>query len=140
MGYWGAGPFENDEAGDLFDDLDDLSPGQRYSFISRALRSADAEMPFDECSSIVAAVAIVAYLTAPFKFSDDGYLPSAEVAAGIAADGELRKCASSAMSMISSPHSNWIREFSVAGYGSEAQRVANELIEILSEGGAVVEA
>lgn len=140
MGYWGAGPFENDEAGDLFDDLDDLSPGERYSFIIRALRSADAEMPFDECSSTVAAVAVVAYLTAPFKFSDDGYLPSAEVTAGIAADGELRKCASSAMSRISSPESNWIRELSVAGYGTEAQSVADELIEILAEGGAVVEA
>jgi hypothetical protein len=74
MGIWGSGPFENDDAADFADDLDDADPAGREVLIRDALqRAVDADdvLPADDAARAVAAAAVVAASRTPGMPMDD---------------------------------------------------------------------
>lgn len=133
MGFWGVGPFDNDDAGDLFGEIEEVSPGGRANFIAELLSTADDSLPLEESASVVAAVGVVAHLLDPSSFEDDGYLPPAEAVAGVVVDARLRVGANSAMEILAKPSSNWMTAFDAAGLGDEAKATAEKLIRIVAD-------
>ena len=74
MGTWGSGPFENDDAADFADDLDDADPAQREVLIREALQravDADGYLPAGDAARAVAAAAVVAATRTPGMPMDD---------------------------------------------------------------------
>lgn len=64
MGTWDAGPYDNDDAADFTNDLDDASESQRVAMIRTALATAvdnDAYLDLSEGAPAVAAAALVAF-------------------------------------------------------------------------------
>jgi uncharacterized protein DUF4259 len=65
VGAWDAGPFDNDEAADFAQELDEADPNQRIILIREALQSVlDAETDEELESAEPRAVAAAAVLTA----------------------------------------------------------------------------
>jgi hypothetical protein len=61
VGTWGTGPFDNDEAADFADDLDDASPDERVALVRGVLtRTVRATEYLDEAELAVAAAALIA--------------------------------------------------------------------------------
>ena len=74
MGTWGSGPFENDDAADFADELDDADPAQREVLIRGALQRAvdvDEYLEADDAARAVAAAAVVAATRTPGMPVDD---------------------------------------------------------------------
>ncbi len=74
MGTWGSGPFENDDAADFADDLDDADPAEREVLIRAALqRAVDAEdyLEVGDAARAVAAAAVVGATRTPGMPMDD---------------------------------------------------------------------
>lgn len=80
MGAWGAGPFDNDEAGDWsgeFDGVDDESTGLRLLADALDLGEAHDHVEAPEGSIAVAAAAVVAWLHDPGAIPDSPYAEAA---------------------------------------------------------------
>lgn len=83
MGTWGAGPYDNDDAADFTNDMDDASESQRVATIRAALATAvenDAYLDLDEGAPAVAAAALVAFrLPDGEQFAPNAYGPQAPI-------------------------------------------------------------
>lgn len=83
MGTWDAGPFDNDDAADFVNDLDDAPEHQRVAMIRAALTAAienDDYLDLGEGAPAVAAAALVAYrLPGGEQFASKSYGPEAPI-------------------------------------------------------------
>lgn len=78
MGTWGAGPFDNDTAGDFCDSLDEAGAGEREGIVRGALTqvsAADACVDAPEAEEAVAAAALVAAQCERGEPADPDYGP-----------------------------------------------------------------
>jgi hypothetical protein len=80
MGAWDAGPFDNDDAADFAQELDDADPNERIVLLRDALRAAiDSEDEEDldtaEPRAVAAAAVLVADRIDPGAVADSAYAP-----------------------------------------------------------------
>jgi Domain of unknown function (DUF4259) len=78
MGATGAGPFENDDALDFLDDLEDSEPTERRKKVVAAMERVLGDQGYIEAPSMaeaVAAAAVVAASDDPESAADEPYLP-----------------------------------------------------------------
>lgn len=83
MGTWDAGPFDNDDAADFANDLDDAPEHERVTLIRTILATAvenDTYLDYDDGAPAVAAAALVACrLPGGEQFVPNGYGPEAPI-------------------------------------------------------------
>jgi hypothetical protein len=78
MGATGAGPFENDDALDYLDDLEDSEPAERRKKVVAAMERVLGDQGYIEAPSMaeaVAAAAVVAASDDPESAAGEPYLP-----------------------------------------------------------------
>jgi hypothetical protein len=150
MGTWGDGPFDNDQAMDVIDDLAQLSAGERKAHLHKlfaavlAPASTVTELPFWPKEVIAAASLIALVLPGgsvvldPQKSED--YIPDDE-ADGDAEwthalltdpDEELIKAACRALEIVADPNSKWFTDW-VCGDDEEAEWLAS-IVRVLHAG------
>jgi hypothetical protein len=78
MGATGAGPFENDDALDFLDDLEDSEPTERRKKVVAVMERVIGDQGYIEAPSMAAAVAAAAVVAAsdnPESAAGEPYLP-----------------------------------------------------------------
>lgn len=114
MGYWGFGPFDNDDAADWIDEMDELTPSGRSDFILRTLAVAPRPDDVDASARIMAAAATVVALVDISVFAEDSSRPHDEALLGVEASSKLRSASLQAIKALRSPDSGWLAAFSEA--------------------------
>ena len=112
MGTWGSGPFENDDAADFADELDDADPARREVLIREALQRAvdtDEYLESDDAARAVAAAAVVAATrTAGMPMDDDTDGPEFLTTGDLTAlPDDLAELARQALDRVAAEDSEW---------------------------------
>ena len=135
MGAWGTGPFDNDEALDLFLDLEDAEPEHVAVRLREVLRVAAEDESFLEAPAANEAIAAAAVVAYSYSHADPTgnprvarWLTERAPALG-AADGVL---AARAIERVCGEHSEWVELWSDAGLEAEARAVAMRLQQALA--------
>jgi hypothetical protein len=104
---WGAGPFENDDAMDLLDELGEVPPAELPARLSAALTlPADGAIQMSEaCGAVAAAGLIAAACTGDIGGLDEEHVELAR-AEGVA-DARLRGLAVAALDRVGAGASEW---------------------------------
>ena len=135
MGAWGTGPFDNDDALDLFLEIEDADPEAAAERLRAALLVAaaddDSYLEAPAANEAVAAAAVVA-----FSYSHTDPTGNPRVAQWLMErtpalgrdDGEL---AAKALDRVCGEHSEWVELWSAAGLGEQARAVAEQLVVTL---------
>ncbi|HKA67996.1 MAG TPA: DUF4259 domain-containing protein [Actinomycetes bacterium] len=131
MGAWGTGPFDNDDALDLFLEIEDAGPAEAAQRLRAALQVVAAEddsyLEAPAANEAVAAAAVVA-----FSYSHSDPTGNPRVARWLTErapalgpdDGAL---AAKALERVCGEHSEWLELWSEAGLGQQARAVAEQL-------------
>ena len=136
MGAWGTGPFDNDDALDLFLELEDATPEAAARRLREALQVVAEEdesyLESPAANEAVAAAAVVA-----FSYSQEDPTGNPRVAQWLVErapalgpdDGVL---AARALDRVCGEHSEWVELWSDAGLEQEARAVAERLAVTLN--------
>lgn len=125
MGAWAAGPFDNDDAADWANTLDDAEPHERPAVVAAALSAAADEagyLDMSDAEAAFAAAAVVAAARAGVTL-ESAYAPQHSVDA----DDELVALALRALDRIAADESEW-RELWEDADGAE--KAMAELAEV----------
>lgn len=110
MGTWGAGPFDNDDAGDWAFDFEGADAATGLTMLRDALDlGAPGEaVEAPEGAEAVAAAAVVGWLADPGSIPESGYGEDAAGwvrSAGVSADADLKAAARAALERVRSEDS-----------------------------------
>lgn len=108
MGAWGAGPFDNDDAGDWAYDFEGADAPEGLRLLAEALDVGDDYLEAPEGTVAVAAAAVVTWLQDPASIPESAYGEDAAEwvrSAGVAPTGELRAAARHALDRVRSDES-----------------------------------
>jgi hypothetical protein len=130
MGTWGTGPFENDDAADLWGVLADADPAERAEMLRAALRRAadnTGYLEIDDAQAAIAAAAVVAAWSAGHPVNSASELSELDP---VAIPADLATSARQALDRVAGSNSEWR---SLWGEGTDINDALAELAEIRSE-------
>ncbi|MFC4063414.1 DUF4259 domain-containing protein [Actinoplanes subglobosus] len=146
MGSWGDGPFDNDQAMDVIDDLAQMGADERRARLHELFAAvfapapAGTEVPFWP-KEVIAAASLVALVLPGGSVvldpqSSDDYVPDddAEWTDALLTDPgeELIRAAGRALEVVADPESKWFTDW-VCGDDDEAAWLAN-IVRVLHAG------
>lgn len=136
MGAWGTGPFDNDDALDLFLELEDASPEDAAQRLRAALLVVTAEdesyLESPAANEAVAAAAVVAFSHSQSDPTGNPRVAQWLVERAPALGPEDEELAAKALDRVCGEHSEWVELWSDAGLEQEARAAAERLALALS--------
>lgn len=137
MGTIGTGPFENDDALDFLDDLEDSKPAERRSKVARALAivvRADGYVEAPQMAEALAAAAVVAGSEDPDTVAREPYLPRWLEAEPLEVDERLEELATGALRRALRQDDNeWWELWDEANATDEVTEVVSRYLDALGE-------
>ena len=137
MGTIGTGPFENDDALDFLDDLEDSDPTQRLTKVRRALTTvirAKGYVEAPQMAEAVAAAAVVAGSEDPDVVAGEAYLPRWLDDEPLDVDERLKELATEALHRALRHDDNeWWELWDEANATDEVTEVVSRYLDALGE-------